>query len=62
MCVLDSDCVYCIMIHYRHGVTIVRNTQSRVLWYIYMYVTCVTIIRDCVLEQLRCVYCLFLLF
>ena len=50
LCVLDYDCVYCIMIHYRHGVTIVRNTQSRVLWYV--YVTCVTIIRNCVLEQL----------
>ena len=60
MCVLDSDCVYCIMIHYRYGVTIVRNTQSRVLWYV--YVTCVSIIRNCVLEQLCCVYCLLLLF
>ena len=34
------------MIHYKHGVTIVRNTQSRVLWYV--YITCVTIIRHCV--------------
>ena len=48
------------MIHYRHGVTIVRNTQSRVLWYV--YVTCVTIIRNCVLEQLHGAYCLLLLF
>ena len=48
-------CVYCIMIRYRHGVTIVRNMQSRVLRYV--YVTCVTIIRNHMLEQLHCVYC-----
>ena len=52
-------CVYGIMIHYRHGVTIVRKTRSRVLWYV--YVTCVTIIRNHVLEQLHGVYCLLLL-
>ena len=46
------------MIHYRHGVTIVRNTHSRVLWYV--HVTCG--IRNCVLEQLHGVYCLLLLF
>ena len=46
------------MIHYRHGVTIVRNSHSRVLWYV--QVTCG--IRNCMLEQLHGVYCLLLLF
>ena len=56
MCRTTVYYVYCIMVHHRHGVIIVRNTRSRVLWYV--YVTCVTIIRNRMLEQLLCVYCL----